>query len=193
MSRTAAQLSGLLLAALFSGAFVPAAADPVSVQALPALRFSADALSSGFYDQIQSAPQFQKMSREAYGSPIELRIYHTWRINRGGAEATGLLAAATLGLVPEVSSGDHTIVYEVLVNGVLVSSYKYSKSFTHAHNLWSGADKTFGMGKGGVEWAKSTVNLFLKDAATDPKLIGLAAEFDYYFGPQPPAATPAHT
>jgi len=152
-----------------------------------------DALGSGFYDQIHTAPQFQNMSREAYGSPFELRIYHSWRINRGSAAATGLLAAATLGLLPQVSSGDHTIVYEVFVNGVLVCSYKYSKSVTHAHNLWSGVDKTFGMGADGLEWAKSTVPLFLNDAAADSKLLGLTAEFDYYFGPPPAVATPSQS
>jgi hypothetical protein len=182
MSRNGARLGGLLLAALFSGGLVPAWADPAGVPALPAMRFTADALGSSFYDQIQGAPQFQKMSREAYGSPIELRVYHTWRISRASVTATGLLAAATLGIVPMVSSGDHAIVYEVLVNGVLVSSHRYSKSLTHAHNLWSGADQTFGMGNEGLEWARSTVALFLRDAATDPKLSGLAAEFDYYFG-----------
>jgi len=157
---------------------------------LPALRFNADPLGSGFYDQIRGAPQFQKLSREAAGSPIELRVYHTWRINRGSATATGLLAAATLGLLPQVSSGEHTIVYEVLVNGVPVTSYKYSRSLTHARNLWT-EDKSYGMGKDGMEWAKSTVELFLREAAADARLTALSAEFDYYFGEPQPQAAPA--
>ena len=172
---------GMLLASMLAAVTASAADTQPSV--LPTLRFTADVVASEFYDQIQRAPQFQKMSREAVGSPLELRVYHTWRINRGSAEATGLLAAATLGIVPMVSSGEHTIVYELLVNGAPVSAYKYSKSLTHAHNLWSGADTTHGLGKDGVEWAKSTVALFLKDAADDAKLAALAAEFDYYFSP----------
>jgi hypothetical protein len=157
------------------------------------MRFNADSLAGDFYTQIQSAPQFQKISREAYGSPLELRIYHTWRINRGSAEASGLMSAVTLGILPVVSSGDHAIVYEVLVNGVLVSSYKYSKSFTHAHSIWGGEDKSYGMGKGGMEWAKSTVAQFLKDAAGDPKLVALTSEFDFYFAPQATSVAPAGT
>jgi hypothetical protein len=72
-------------------------------------------------------------------------------------------------------------VYELLVNGTPVSSYKYSKALTHAHNLWTGVDTTHGLGKEGMEWAKSTVPMFLRDAAADAKLSALAAEFDYYF------------
>jgi hypothetical protein len=182
-------LRALFLAASLTAAFC-AAADEVRPTVLPAMRFNSDSLGSGFYEQIRAASQFQKMSKEALGSPVELRIYHTWRINRGSATATGLLAAATLGILPLVASGDHTIVYEVLVNGVPVSSYRYSRSLTHAHNLWSGADNSYGMGKDGLEWAKSTVDLFLRDAAADPKLAALTAEFDYYFAPQPAAAAP---
>jgi hypothetical protein len=48
-------------------------------------------------------------------------------------------------------------------------------------DVWT-KDTTHGMGKEGMEWAKSTVDLFLKDAAADAKLSALAAEFDYYFG-----------
>lgn len=186
MSNAVPVWRAMFLAWALSSALGAAAADTQPGPVLPPLRFSADSLASDFYDQIQRAPQFQKMSREALGSPIELRIYHTWRINRGSATATGLLAAATLGIVPLVSSGEHAIVYELLVNGTLVSSYKYSKGLTHAHNLWSGVDTTHGLGKDGMEWAKSTVALFLRDAAEDAKLSALAAEFDYYFSAPKP-------
>ena len=185
MSRRSALLRATFASCALAAWLGAAATEAELHVVLPALRFSGDAVGSGFYDQIQRAPQFQKMSREALGSPIELRVYHTYRINRGSATTTGLLAAATLGIFPEVSSGEHTIVYEVLVNGVLLSSYKYSKVLTHARSLWT-TDTTHGMGKDGMQWATSTVDLFLKDAAADPKLAALAAEFDYYFGPAKP-------
>ena len=149
---------------------------------LPAMRFSADAATTAFFEQIQRAPQFRNLSREALGSPLELRVYHTYRIGRGSATATGLLAAATLGIIPQVMSGEHSIVYEVLVNGVPVSLYRYSRSLTRARSLWV-HDTTHGLGAEGVKWAQSTVDLFVKDAAADPKLAALGAEFDYYFPP----------
>jgi hypothetical protein len=158
-----------------------ATAEPQADSPLPVVRFVADALGGGFYEQIQRAPQFQKISREALGSPIELRVYHSYRINRGSVAASGLLAAVTLGIFPTVASGEHSVVYEVIVNGTPLATYRYSRSITHAHNLWAGADTTFGMGKEGMDWARSTVAQFLKDAAGDPRLAALAAEFDYYF------------
>jgi hypothetical protein len=191
MLRVSRKLGSLPLLVILGVALAPMPAAAQQVRPLPALRFHADALSESFFEQLSAAPQFQKLSREAYGSPLELRVYHTWRINRGSAEATGLLAAVTLGILPQVSSGDHTIVYEVLANGVLVASFKYSKALTHARSLWT-EDKSFGMGKDGVEWAHSTVALFLRDAATDAKLAVVSEEFDYYFGTPPvtPAAAP---
>jgi hypothetical protein len=170
---------GTMIVAGVSG-WTSGAAEDHAVAILPALRFNADTVTNPFFEQIQRAPQFQKMSREALGSPIELRTYHTYRIGRGSAMATGLLGAATLGLIPQVSSGEHAIVYEVSVNGVVLTSYRYSKALTHAHSLWV-QDTTHGLGDEGVKWATSTVDLFVKDAAADPKLAALSSEFDYYF------------
>lgn len=177
---------------LGAAAAASAAAEAPHDAVLPVLRFSADALGGSFYEELRQAPQFQKLDREALGSPLELRIYHTWRIAKGSAVATGLLSAVTLGILPQVSSGEHEIVYEVLVNGVLVSSFKYQKNLTHAHSMWTGVDTTHGLGKEGTDWAKSTVELFLRDAAGDPKLSALSAEFAYYFAPAAPPAAPAH-
>jgi hypothetical protein len=182
MSRRSAIARTALLGCTLLWTWSATASDAPPDPQLPTLRFSADALGSSFYEQIQRAPQFEKMNREALGSPIELRVYHSYRINRGSAAASGLLAAATLGIFPMVASGEHSVVYEVLVNGTPLSTYRYSKTLTHAHNLWSGADTTFGMGKDGLEWARSTVDVFLKDAASDARLSALAAEFNYYFG-----------
>ncbi|MBV8208841.1 MAG: hypothetical protein JO133_02150 [Burkholderiaceae bacterium] len=168
-----------------AGAAQPAAAAPPATAAqdvaLPALRYNSDSVTNDLFDSIHHAPQFDKLSREAIGSPIELRVYHTYRIDRGAATATGFLAGVTLGLIPQVSSGNHSIVYEVLVNGVPVTSHTYSTSLTRVRNIWT-QDKTYGLGEDGIKWARSTVDLFLKDAAADPKLAALRSEFNYYFG-----------
>jgi hypothetical protein len=182
MSSRLRKLATILLVAALTGALPAAAADKQPDPALPTLRFVADAVTNGFFDEIRRAPQFQKLSREAVGSALELRSYHTYRINRGSATATGLLAAATLGLFPQVSNGEHSIVYELVVNGVPLSSYKYERSLTHTRSLWM-QDTTHGMGAEGVKWANSTVELFIRDAAADPKLAALKAEFEYYFVP----------
>jgi hypothetical protein len=147
---------------------------------LPALRFSSDVVTSSLFDKIQRTPQFQGMSRQALGSPIELRVFHTYRINRGSATASAMMSAATLGLFPQVMSGEHSIVYDVLVNGVVLASYKYSVTLTHARSLWV-QDTTHGLGNEGVKWVESTVDLFVKDAANDPKLDALSTEYNYYF------------
>jgi hypothetical protein len=168
-----------------SGQPTSSAASATASTALPALNYHSDSVTGDLFDPIQHTPQFEKLSREALGSPIELHVYHTFRIDRGAATATGLLAAATLGLIPQVSNGHHSIVYEVLVNGVLLTSYRYSTALTRVRNIWS-QDKTQGLGEDGVKWVRSTVDLFLKDASADPKLAALRTEFDYYFGSAKP-------
>jgi len=168
------------------GSAAPPAPAPVAQDvALPTLRYNSDSVTNDLFDSIHHAPQFDKLSREAIGSPIELRVYHTYRIDRGAATATGFLAGVTLGLIPQVSNGNHSIVYEVLVNGVPVTSHTYSRSLTRVRNIWS-QDKTYGLGEDGIKWAKSTVDLFVKDAAADPKLVALRSEFNYYFGSSQP-------
>jgi hypothetical protein len=127
--------------------------------------------------------QARNLGRDIVGSPLQLRVYHTFTLTQGGkvsGTASGLLAAGTLGLVPQVYSGEHAMVYELVVNGAVLTSYTYHRILTRTHNLWS-ADATHGLGKEGQAWAESTVNEFLHDCAADPKLAELMAEYHYYF------------
>jgi hypothetical protein len=153
--------------------------------ALPPIRFLGGVAGDELYNRLLQAPRFKKMSREVYGSPIELRVYqrvHTTRGNRVGGTVTGLLAATTLGLFPAVFSGEHSVVYEYYVHGVLLTSYSYSKQLSRSTHLWGANDTTHGLGKDGLEWAKSTTDLFLKDSAADAKLAQLVSEYRSYFG-----------
>ena len=155
---------------------------------LPPMRFAGDAIGTGLYAPLLLSPRFVKMSRDVIGSPIELRVYHSFQMSRGGrvgGEVSGLLAAGTLGLLPHMYSGEHTITYDVVVNGAVVTSYVYRKSLSRTHNLWS-KDNTHGLGKEGVEWVNSTVAQFLNDSASDAKLSDLCAEYAFYFSTPAP-------
>ena len=94
---------------------------------------------------------------------------------------SSLHPACQLGPLPELSS-EHAIDYEIAVNGVVLSSYTYKKSYTQSRSLWDNKDTTDGLGKDGLEWAKSTFDQFLKDSQSDPKLAGLVSEYEFYFG-----------
>jgi hypothetical protein len=93
---------------------------------------------------------------------------------------SGLLAASSLGILPVSNSGEHAIVYDLVVNGVVLTSYSYQKSFSRVFNIWS-EDTTYGLGQEGLDWALSTTDQFLHDVAGDPKIAELLAEYDYYF------------
>lgn len=149
---------------------------------LPTLRFNGDPVTADLFDMLQKDSQFSQLSKEAFGSPLELRAYHTYRIGRGAAAATGFLAALTLGLIPQVSSGSHAVVYEILVNGEVLCSYRYDTELTRVKNMWV-QDTTHGLGEDGLKWVRSTADRFLNDAAEDPRLAALREEFEYYFGP----------
>jgi hypothetical protein len=135
---------------------------------------------------IKAAPRFAKLDREQVGSPIALVVTHNFETSAGG-KAGGLLSAvlagSTLGLIPLVINGDLAVTYEFQVNGVTISSRTYQKNYTQAQNLLA-KDATYGLGKDGLAWARSTAEQFLAASATDEKLAELVTEYRYYF-PRP--------
>ena len=169
--------------ALTGSVGVCADASGVSGVTFPPIRFAGMFAGDSFYTRVQQSAMFQKLSRESYGSPLELRVYHTFHSSTGGkvgGTVSGLLAASSLGILPVSNSGEHAIVYDLVVNGVVLTSYSYQKSFSRVFNIWS-KDTTYGLGQEGLDWALSTADQFLRDVAGDPKIAELLAEYDYYF------------
>jgi len=164
----------------------PGNAPPYSVAALPPLRFVGGVIGDDLYNTLRQAPRFRQLGRDMVGSPIELRVYRLLRTtggNRAKGEVTGVLAASTLGLIPMVISGEHEIIYEYRVNGRVVSRYSYKKAITRSINLWKSNDTTHGLGKDGLEWARSTADRFLQDSASDAALAAVVEEYNAYFTP----------
>lgn len=164
--------------------------DQVAVL-LPTVSFRADASGNDLFEALQSARVFAHLSKEAPGSPIELRIYHTAHPANVDAKNffSGLLSVGTLGLSPVVMSGEHTIHYELYVNGQRLSRYEYSAKLSrNEYSHSKSADATHGLGPDGVVWAKSTVDLFLRDLVNDKPVRALNDEYQMYFAALPPAA-----
>ena len=164
--------------------FPAMAEDP----ALPAMSFFGSIANDQLFDLVKKSDQFAKLDKELYGSPLTLRVMHSLQPTSGG-KATGLLSAifsgGTLGLLPVVTNNSLVVTYEVRVHGRELVSYSYQRSFTRAVNIWA-KDETYGLGKDGLEWLKSTAGEFTAAAATDAKLIALKKEYERYFGaPQP--------
>ena len=148
------------------------------------MRFSGDRIGDRLFTRLQQSARFQKLSRGVAGCPIELHVYHTFQPTNGGrvsGAVSGMLAASTLGLLPQVYSGEHEIIYEIVVNGAVISTHVYRKAIARAHNVWN-HDGSAGLGKDGLQWAVSTVDQFLSDAATDSRIAALESEYAYYFG-----------
>ena len=168
----------LLLGVASAGAEEPGAA-------LPAMNYFCSVAANELFDVIKGAPAFAALEKELVGSPIQLQITHTLQPTAGGM-ATGLLSAiwsgGTLGLLPMVTNNNLVLLYEVRVNGKPVVSYSYQRSFTRAVNIWSQNDPTHGLGKEGLEWARTTAGEFAAQAAKSPELLALAKEYAFYFG-----------
>lgn len=162
----------------------PASAATTGPTAFPALQYSGTVAGDELYTAIKANPRFAKLDKELVGSPITLRVTQSFALSAGG-KATGLasaiLAGSTLGLLPLVTNGDLVITYEMVVNGTVLSTYAYQKNFTRSQNIYS-TDTTYGLGKEGLAWTRTTADQFLADAAKDPKLEGLIAEYQFYFG-----------
>jgi hypothetical protein len=158
---------------------------------LPTISFRADGSGNDLFDALQSAHLFARLSKEAPGSPIQLRIYHT--VHPASVDAknffSGLLSVGTLGLSPVIMSGEHTMHYELYVNGQRISRYEYTTKLSRNEYMHGKTvDATHGLGPDGVVWAKSTVDLFLNDLAHDNSVRALNDEYQVYFGALAPAA-----
>ena len=132
---------------------------------------------------IKAENRYAQINKELIGSPILLRVSHSFEMTGGGKAAgfaSAILAGSTLGLLPVVTNSDLVITYEILVNGTTLSTYTYRKNFTRSINIYA-KDETFGLGKEGLVWAKSTVAEFVAAAFKDDKLAALVAEYEYYF------------
>ena len=169
---------------------VPAAAAAPAVAAapvaaLPAMSFYGSIADKELFDLIKKSDQFTRIDKELFGSPLHLRVMHALQPTASG-KATGLLSAiftgGTLGLIPAVTNNSLMVTYEVRVHGRELVSYSYQRTFTRAVNIWA-KDETYGLGKEGLEWLKSTAGEFTAAAAGDPRLLALKQEYERYFGP----------
>jgi hypothetical protein len=160
-------------------------ADDESLVLLPVVSFRGDASGDELFDALKSSHRFAQLSKEAPGSPIQLRVYHSARPASVDAKNffSGLLAVATLGLSPVIMSGEYTMHYELYVNGQRLSTYEYNAKLSRNEHLnGRKADPTHGLGAEGLVWAKSTVDLFLNDLAHDDSMRMLNDEYQVYFG-----------
>lgn len=168
----------LLALVLASSAAVSAEAD------LPAMNFYSSIAANEMFDAVKAHPQFVKLEKELYGSPVTLRITHTLRPTAGG-KAAGLASAiwsgGTLGLLPMVTSNNFVVRYDVRVQGRDIATFTYERVFTRAVNIWK-QDNTYGLGEDGLAWLKSTAQQFATDMANDTKVADLKREYAFYFG-----------
>ncbi len=179
-----------LSAAASAAPAAPAAAEPPPAL-LPTILFHGDAAATDLFDALQASPLLPHLSKEAPGAPLQLRIYHS--VHPASVDAknffSGLLAVGTLGLAPVIMSGEHTMHYDLYLNGQRISRHEYSAKLSRNEHLnGTAADPTHGLGPDGVVWAKSTVDLYLNDLAHDPALRSVNDEYQVYFGTTPPAA-----
>jgi len=152
---------------------------------LPPMKFLASVAGDDVLAAFKADPAFAALDKELAGSPLALVVTHTVRPTAAGT-AAGLLSAVlsggTLGILPVVSNDRLVVRYEVMLNGKTLTSYTFERTATRAQNLWTaGNDGTGGLGKGGVEWVKSTAAEVAGKLARDPAMIAVRDEMEFYF------------
>jgi hypothetical protein len=157
--------------------------SPGDTTAVPPIGFASTIASDEIYDALKRTATFTSMDKEKPGNPVIVRVSHSYGHTSAGtasAVASALFAGVTLGLLPAVSNRDLVVTYEILVNGSVLLSYRYSKNVTRVFNIHS-TDKTYGLGADGLAWVTGTAAQFAGDAARDPKYAELQAEYRYYY------------
>lgn len=153
--------------------------------ALPPMYFLSSVLQDELFAALKADPGFAALDKELVGSPLTLIVTHTLRPTAGG-QAAGLLSAvlagSTLGLIPVVSSERLVLKYEVRLNGRALASYSFERTAARAQNMWmAGSGSDGGLGKAGVEWAKSTAAEAAAKLAKDPAILAVSRDIDFYF------------
>ncbi len=168
------------------------AAAPSNVRALPPMQFFSSIGGDTVYDLLKADPSFANMDKELSGAPLYLVVTHSIRPTSGGSAAglfSAILAGSSLGIIPVVTNEEFVVRYEVWLQGRAISTYTFSRTKTRAFNMWGGGgNTTYGLGKEGLDWLKSTAGEFAVKAAHDPALMKLQSEIDYYFPPSTAAA-----
>ena len=136
---------------------------------------------------LRAQPRFAQVSKDLVGSPIAIQVSQSFEPTAGGtasALASAILTGSTLGLIPMVTNNDLVITWEVVVNGTVLTRYRYRNNFTRVDSIYAGGnDTTYGLGKEGLAWVRSTAQSFMDDVAKDEKVAALVAEHAFYFGP----------
>lgn len=161
---------------------------PVAARAqsntLPATRLVASFAEEQLTARLQANPLWANLNKDQLGSPLLLRVSHTF-IPTAAGTASGLgsaiWAGGTLGLLPVVENRDLAITYDIYVNGTLLLSYSYQRNFTRAFSMYSKNKGDDVLGDEAEAWALQTVEQFCAQAAQDRRINELLAEYRFYF------------
>ena len=140
--------------------------------AMPSMLFGSTIAGDEIYASLKKNALFATLDKERAGSPIFIRVSHTYGHTSAGtasALASAIFTAGTLGLLPAISNKDLIITYEVLVHGSTLAKYTYSKNLTRVFNIYA-KDATHGLGNDGLAWVTGTATQFASDFTADPKL-----------------------
>ncbi len=170
------------------------AKEPMVSTALPAMRFVSSIAEDELLSILKAEPAMAGLDPKLAGSPLVLVITHALRPTPGGQAAgflSAVLSGSTLGLIPIVSNEHLVLKYEVLLNGKSITSHSFERTATRAQNLWSaGNDGYNGLGKAGMEWARATATEAAAKLATDPNMLNIQEEINFYFATPASAGTP---
>ena len=155
----------------------------------PPMQFFSSFSKDKLLEELRNTQQFTNLDNEALGSAIVIRVRHHTRMTVGGSAAamsSALLAGSTLGLLPVVSNDDLIISYDVLVHGDRIATFEYIENFTEADSMYSSNINE--LDGPALEWAESTVPLFLSDLEENEVIQDLIEEYRYYFATSPSVA-----
>ena len=155
----------------------------------PPMQFYSSFSKEKLLEELRGEQQFENLDNEALGSAIVISVRHQTRMTAGGSAAamgSAVLAGSTLGLLPVVSNDDLVITYAISVHGDRIASFEYVENFTDVDSMY---DTNINALDGpALEWAESTVAMFLSDVQEDGKVRELVEEYRYYFSASPVVA-----
>ena len=151
----------------------------------PPVLFITDIDSSSFEEKLESYEAFSSLDETSIGLPIGVRVLTALRREDDARTfSSGMVSAATLGLVPVLSNKTFKVRYDIFVQGKSLEKFEYEMTSSDVENLWqySRQGQARELKESEELFLNNTINQFLNDVSKSDKVQEIFSEYYQYYG-----------
>ena len=136
-------------------------------------------------EKLESYEAFSSLDETSIGLPIGVRVLTALRREDDARTvSSGMVSAATLGLVPVLSNKTFKVRYDIFVQGKSLEKFEYEMTSSDVENLWqySRQGQARELKESEELFLNNTINQFLNDVSKSDKVQEIFSEYYQYYG-----------